>query len=118
MARLPAWLGEFPNWPALLVAPSLALGNLSVVYALVTPSCALQTTTLLHVLSAIALMLCLLLSLPPFLRWRRRGGHTGSDDPAVRDRFMALIAWVVGALSAFMVLAQWLPVWVLSPCFA
>jgi hypothetical protein len=113
-----ARLTEFPNWPALLVAPSLALGNLSVVYSLVTPSCAMQTTLLLHGLSGVTLVLCLLLALPPLLRWRRRGGHTGSDDPAVRDRFMALMAWLVGVLSAFMVLAQWLPLWVLSPCFA
>ena len=108
---------KLPNWPAMLVAPSLALGNLSVAYALVTPSCTRQTSALLHATSAISLLVCILLTLPAFLNWRRRHADETSDAAIVRARFTALVSWLLGALSCIAVLAQWLPMWVLSPCF-
>jgi hypothetical protein len=43
------------NWPALLVAPTLALTNLSVTYALVTPSCARQSMLAPNLASAASL---------------------------------------------------------------
>jgi hypothetical protein len=67
------------NWPALLAAPSLALTNLSVTYALTTPACA-------------------------------------SDAAPDCSPFLALVATMVGALSCLVVLAQWFPQWILSPC--
>jgi hypothetical protein len=109
---------KLPNWPALLVAPSLALGHLSVVYALVTPSCTRQTTAVLHGAAAATLLLCVLLTWPAFANWRRGSAHASSDDAAARRRFVALVAWLAGALSCVVVLAQWLPMWILSPCFA
>ncbi|QGZ39549.1 hypothetical protein IP92_01832 [Pseudoduganella flava] len=108
---------KLPNWPALLVAPSLALGHLSLVYALVTPACTRQTVIMLHAAAAGTLLLCVLLTLPAVANWRRGHAYSGADDAAARQRFTALVAWLSGALSCLVVLAQWLPMWVLSPCF-
>jgi hypothetical protein len=42
--------------------------------------------------------------------------HGGSDSAPQRRPFVALVATMVGALSCLVVLAQWFPQWVLSPC--
>jgi len=106
------------NWPALLVAPSLALANLSITYALVPPSCARQNTIALHLVSGAILLLCILFSWQAWRNWRagRIGGPEGSDLRAQRPPFVAIVALMVGALSSLLVLAQWFPSWILSPC--
>ena len=109
---------KLPNWPALLVAPSLTLANLSLLHAQVTPSCAAQATWSLHATCAVALLLCVALTWPAFANWRHYHVYSGADAAAARERFVALVAWLAGALSCLVVLAQWLPIWVLSPCFA
>ena len=106
------------NWPALLVAPSLALANLSITYALVSPSCARQNTAALHLVSAAILLLCVLFSWQAWRNWRatRLGGPEGGDQRLQRRPFVAIVALMVGALSSLTVLALWFPSWILSPC--
>jgi uncharacterized membrane protein (DUF4010 family) len=109
------------NWPALLVAPSLALTNLTVTYALVTPSCARQSMAAPNLVSAVFLLACLWMSWGAWRNWRtgrRVAGHAAGESDAAPDRspFLALVAVMVGALSSLVVLAQWFPQWVLSPC--
>ena len=106
------------NWPALLVAPALALANLSITYALVPPSCARQNTVALHLVSGAILLLCLVFSRQAWKNWRalRTGAPEGSDRSAQRPPFVAIVALMVGALSSLAVLAQWFPSWILSPC--
>ena len=113
------------NWPALLVAPSLALTNLTVTYALVTPSCSRQNMLAPNLVSAALLLLCAWMSWSAWRNWRaardgrgRADGPTAGETDAAPDRppFLALVATMVGALSCLVVLAQWFPQWVLSPC--
>jgi hypothetical protein len=109
------------NWPALLVAPALALTNLSVTYALVTPSCSRQSMLAPNLVSALFLAVCLWMSWGAWRNWR---ACKSADEPAAGDSdtvparppFLALVAVLVGALSCLVVLAQWFPQWVLSPC--
>jgi len=110
-----------PNWPALLVAPSLALTNLSVTYALVTPSCTRQSMLAPNLVSAVLLLACIWMSWCAWRNWRAdrpvEGPPAGDSDAAPAHRpFVALVAAMVGALSSLVVLAQWFPQWVLSPC--
>jgi hypothetical protein len=114
-----------PNWPALLVAPSLALTNLSVTFALTTPACSRQSTLAPNLVSAVFLLACVWMSWGAWRNWRAAGGGSGRDagpaageTDAAPDRrpFLALVAAMVGALSCLVVLAQWFPQWVLSPC--
>jgi hypothetical protein len=119
---------KLPNWPALLLAPSLALTNLSVTYALVSPSCALQTTLALNAVAALILLACAAFTWAAWRNWRQArlpyGGPADNEENAQEDAagqrpsFMALVSWPVGALSCLVVLAQWFPQWVLSPCAA
>jgi len=122
-------------WPALLLAPLIALSELSIAYALVSPSCASQDRTLLHAVAAVSLFLVLAMTVLAWREWRGDGDGSGvgvdalprvavpgvtradSADAAERPRFVAQMAVVVGALSTLVSVALWLPVWVLSPCY-
>ncbi|MBV9891378.1 MAG: hypothetical protein JO090_10895 [Rhizobacter sp.] len=114
------------SWPALLLAPLVALGQQTVTYALVTPSCAQQSRTALHAVAAVALVLVLAMTAMAWRAWQ--GDATAPRDRArnvttadgvgasARPRFVELIAVLVGALSALVSIALWLPIWMLSPC--
>jgi len=123
------------SWPALLLAPLIALSELSIAYALVSPSCASQDRTSLHAVAAVSLLLALALTVLAWREWQGddlprapaadpRQRHAAptvtradSADAAERPRFVAQIGVVVGALSTLVSIALWLPVWVLSPCY-
>jgi hypothetical protein len=129
------------SWPALLLAPLIALSELSIAYALVSPSCASQDRTLLHAVAAVSLFLVLAMTVLAWREWHGDGDVSGvgvgvgvgvdarqrlavpgvtradSADAAERPRFVAQMAVVVGALSTLVSVALWLPVWVLSPCY-
>src|SRR5690349_4598195 len=107
-------------WPALLVAPSLALAHLSTAFALVTPLCGAQKEALLHPLSAASLVISLVLTLVAWRAWHRTvgaadlpgDGVTASESIEQRARasFLALVGTLVGALSTLVIAAMWLPV--------
>jgi len=113
-------------WPALLVAPGLALAHLSTAFALVTPLCGAQNEALLHALSAVSLVIALVLTVVAWSAWRRTvagvdlpgRGVTASESVEQRARasFLALVATLVGALSTLVIAAMWLPVAVLPAC--
>jgi hypothetical protein len=108
-----------PNWPALLLAPSIALANTGVAYALVSPSCAGQDTSTLHVLSICSLLACLLVSFGAALNWQQARSLAGPQEAPdqSRRRFLSQVATWCGLLSALVVLAEWLPIWMVSPCY-
>ena len=108
-------------WPALLLAPLLALGHLSLAYALVTPSCARQDSAGLHGLAVASLVLALAMTLLAWRDWHLLPKHddvTTSDatQAGSRPRFVALMATLVGAFSSLVIVAMWLPLWLLPPC--
>jgi hypothetical protein len=110
-------------WLALLAAPSLALACQSVLYAMVTPACGLQSRNGLHLVAAGSLALAGIFTLLAWHEWRLRAADTGgtpdSDDagPSATRRFLAIVATAVGALSSLTILTMWMAVWVLSPCW-
>jgi hypothetical protein len=108
------------NWPALLLAPMLAFTNAAVAYALVTPSCSRQDPTWLHALSVFSLLACLVLTWPAARNWLggRAAGASSAAAAESRAKFLAQVATMAGLLSALVVLAEWLPLFLLSPCAA
>jgi hypothetical protein len=110
-------------WLALLAAPSLALAAQSLMYALVTPSCSLQTRVLVHAVALGSLVLAAAFTLLARAEWARRAraaaGSPDSDepDPGSVRRFLALVATAVGGLSCLTILTMWMGAWVLSPCW-
>lgn len=113
-----------PIWPALLVAPSLSLAQLSLVSALVGPACASQQMVWLHLSSGISLALVLLCTAMALAESRRRadwvvqGEGADSDTPSARPYFIAVVAVLTGLLSSLVVVGIWIPQWLLSPCIA
>lgn len=110
-------------WLALLAAPGLVLASQSVMYALVTPLCSLQTGVLIHVVALGSLALALLFTLLARGEWLRgaraapHGPDSDGSDRATSRRFLAAAGTAVGALSCLVIFTMWIAAWVLSPCW-
>jgi hypothetical protein len=109
------------SWLALIVAPGIALGTQSVLYAMVTPSCATQTRLELHLAAAVALVIVLILAVMAYGESslsRREPGTPDSDEAhhPVPRRFLADVGAAVAGLSALVIVAMWFALWILSPC--
>jgi hypothetical protein len=113
-----------PVWPALLLAPSLALAELSLLLALATPICATQNGHWLHVLSLAFVLAGLALTAVSWREVRRLKREYGGSVPTDTDRhgpqqlFLARVATWSGVLSSLVLFALWIPQWVLSPCWS
>lgn len=105
-------------WPGLLAAPLLALGDQSVAYAFAPYGCSHQHLAGLHAVHLaflVATLACAWLAWPgarPALRAMRNdeGGSTQRHD------LFAVLGFLMGLFSAAIVVALWIPQWVLSPC--
>jgi hypothetical protein len=110
------------SWPALLLAPLLALAEQSIVYALATPTCETQREAWLHGVPLGFIAVTLLFTGMAWVevqRLRRDGlaaPHLDADRRALRRYFVAWVAVGLGALSSLAIAALWVPQWVLSPC--
>ena len=108
------------TWPALLLAPLLALAEQSIVYALSTPACQSQRAAWLHGVPLAFVAATLFLTAMAWGEARRLAGgappHLDADRRALRRYFLACVATGLGALSSLAIVAMWLPQWVLSPC--
>ena len=106
----------------MLVAPLLALGMQSLVFSLVTPSCAHQGGIGMHALSGATLLLAALLTALAGQGWRaaallcRRAGADPADHAPERDLFIGRVATLVGVFSTLTIAALWIPLWLLPPC--
>ncbi len=109
------------NLLGLLVAPSVALATQSVLYAMVTPSCAAQARLPLHLVAAVALAIVVVMAVLAFSESSLRRGEPGSPDSdeghaQARRRFLATASTAVAALSALVIVGMWFALWVLTPC--
>jgi hypothetical protein len=107
------------SWPALLIAPTLALADQSATLALATWSCVTQRLVLPHVVHATFLVAAIVLTLMATYRWRtgRPSVPEDASDAGARDHFFAISGTMVGTLSALVIAAMWLAQWMLSPCY-
>jgi hypothetical protein len=111
-------------WLALLIAPSLALAAQSAMFALVTPSCSVQTRLAIHGVAFVALALSVVFTLLARGDWLHhaqaapQGPDSDEPDRATSRRFLAVVATAIGALSSFVIFTMWVAAWVLSPCWA
>src|SRR5690242_2185824 len=103
------------TWPALILAPLVALGQQSVLYALVPPACNGRPIGLLHVIALACVVACAAMTL---MAWRERRAQAREARDAAGERRTTLgsIAVMMGVFSTFVSVALWVPVWVLSPC--
>ena len=99
---------------ALLAGPLLALVDQSTAFALVGWSCAHTGILAVHAVHLLFLAASVAVTLFAAAHWR----STRSDAALVRDHFLAGVATASATLSAFAIVAMWLPVWMISPCIA
>jgi hypothetical protein len=104
------------SWPALLVAPLVALGQQSSMYALVPPACEGAGVALLHAIAGAAVAACAAMTAMAW-RSRKEAGRAGADErTSARRRTLAVVATMVGVFSTLVCAAMWAPVWLVSPC--
>jgi hypothetical protein len=105
-------------WAGLLLAPTAFLLNLEVAYALVPTACSTGTRLLVHVVH----LVCLLLAAAGALIARRSWRSTGETWPGgaggrlSRSRFMAGVGLLLSLFIVMVIVAQWIPSFVLNPC--
>jgi hypothetical protein len=92
-------------WPALLLAPLLALAAQTGSYALATPACERSMTWLLHLSFAIFFVLSLATTA---LAWQTLA--------RARREFLPLVATGIGLFFTAVIAAQWVAVFLISPC--
>ena len=105
-------------WIAVIAGPVLLLSSQEAKYVLTGWACRAGHEVIMHGIAAATLILVLLATAVAARRWRAAGGRKSSDapDPLARDRLIAAVGLMLGALSALVVIAQWLPDLLLSPC--
>jgi ABC-type nickel/cobalt efflux system permease component RcnA len=109
------------SFAALILAPTLVLANLGLIYALVPRVCGWGSNAALDAANGLSIVLTGLATLAALVRRRRlavaRGDRKVVATPAhTRAFFVATVGLSVGALSTLALLSFWIPVWVLSPC--
>ena len=109
-------------WTALILAPLVALACQGAMFALVTPSCSVQTRVGIHLVALACLLATLWMAHLGHRDWHRRSGVSATPDgdghgPVETRRFLAAAGTAVAALSSLLVLMMWVAAWVLSPCW-
>jgi hypothetical protein len=80
------------NTAALLGTPLISLANLSIAYALVTPSCARQSAAWLHGVNAASCVACLLLALLCALHRQQAASPEDAGGTLRRRYFMGRVS--------------------------
>jgi hypothetical protein len=105
-------------WTGLLLAPLAWLLNISAGYALVPRACATGNHLPGHLVHLVCLLLALGGALVAWRLWQAIGSRWPEDEggPAARSRFMAATGVLTSLLFALVIVAQWVPSFMISPC--
>lgn len=95
------------GWVALLATPVIALLNLVLTYALVTPACNSASTKLLEIVTLASLLVSLVLIA---LAWQGGGpnGNVRRSHRVLRHRYVAIIAFYSAILFLPVIVTQWI----------
>jgi hypothetical protein len=121
----PTEAARFLRWPGLLrltlgvtLAPVAVLVNEELIYVTNMWACGTGKQLAMHVVPLVCLAVTLGAGLLAWRDWGRVG--RGVEDEAAtvdsRSRFLALTGMAVSALSALLILAQWLAIFVFAAC--
>ena len=105
-------------WLGLLLAPAAFLVNLEIAYAVVPHACSSGSRLLVHLVHAVCVVVAAAGALTALRMWRLTGqtwpGETGGR--LARSRFLAGQGLFLSLLFVLVILAQWIPSFVLTPC--
>lgn len=101
-------------WPALLLAPALALADQAIAFAVIGWACARGQPAVVHAVH-VAFFVAAAGTLPAAWReWKEsRTRHAAAGQ---RESFLAGLAVGSAALSALVIAAMSLPTWAIGPC--
>jgi hypothetical protein len=105
-------------WTGVLLPPVAFLLNLEVAYALVPAACNARTVVLVHVVHLISLGLTVFAGVVAWRTWQRSGATwPGSEGGRLsRTQFLAGMGILMGLTFGLVILAQWIPSFILDPC--
>ena len=105
-------------WSALLAAPTLMFANLSLTYGFTPLLCRVGGTAALHLLCASCALPTLVMTAGSVRTWQNREEQAGSEgESAGETTGLAEAASIAAALATLVLLAQWLAIWILPPCY-
>ena len=116
---------RFARWPGLLslsvgvlLGPVAALVNEELIYVTNMWACGTGNHFAMHLVAFICLAVVVGAGFLAWTDWVRVGRGTEDEAATVdaRSRFLALTGMAVSALSALVILAQWLAVFVFGAC--
>jgi hypothetical protein len=117
-ARLTRWPGLLSLTLGIVAGPIAVLVNEELIYVTNMWACGTGKQLAMHVVPIICLLVTLGAALLAWRDWDRVG--RGIEDEAAtidsRSRFLALGGMAVSALSALLILAQWLAIFVFGAC--
>ena len=95
-------------------------------YSLVPYACARDAGFTIHLASAVSLAVALGAGVAAIVAWRRTGGYPfgwegdDTEDGATmtRERFMAVGGLLMSAFFALVIAGQWIPTFILDPCWS
>jgi hypothetical protein len=101
-----------------LMPPIVFLLDLEVAYALVPAACSTHNRLPVHLVHLACLLLVLFGWSTAWRCWRATGSTWPAEEggPVARSRFLAGVGVLMGALFALVILAMWLPSFILDPC--
>jgi hypothetical protein len=107
------------QWFGLLGPAGAWLLNLEFGYSLAHSACHGSGMAPVHLASVAAVVLAGLGGLAALLTWRRSGSDWPDDVPGTlhRSRMLATLGLGSAALFLLMILTQWIPAFILNPCF-
>jgi hypothetical protein len=116
--RLTRWPGLLSLTLGIVVGPIAVLVNEELIYVTNMWACGTGKQLAMHVVPIVCLLVTLGAGLLAWRDWDRVG--RGIEDEAAtidsRSRFLALGGMAVSALSALIILAQWLAIFVFGAC--
>lgn len=103
-------------WPALLLAPALALADEAIAYAAVDWSCVRGRVLVVHSIHLLFLVAAVATVPSAWRLWKDT--HGPGNDAARRRHFLAGLALASAALSVLVIAAMSVPAWFIAPCIA
>jgi hypothetical protein len=105
-------------WFGILAGPLAFLLNLQLSYMLVQPVCVTAHHLVLHLVPVGALLLTAGGGVSAWRNWRRTGQTESSEAAGVlpRSRFLAGVGLLTSGLFIVVIVAQWLPNFILTAC--
>ncbi|HYF40152.1 MAG TPA: hypothetical protein VD930_10705 [Gemmatimonadales bacterium] len=105
-------------WTGLLLPPIAFLFNLETAYALVPVACQARASLLVHLVHLISFSLAIFGGLVAWRTWQKSGATWSGGEGGImgRTQFMAGLGVLTAVLFALVIVAQWIPSFILDPC--